>query len=260
VFGHKPTHDLVPQHGHWPGGLEAPPVPLNVVGPMARSAADLALALDVTAGPDLEQSAGYVLSLAPPRREKLADFRVLVLDEHPLCTTASEIRAALGRLAGWLERQGAKVGRSSPLLPDLAQSQAAYSVLVTSVFSVIDGGRPPRFTARDWLYAQAYQAQVKRRWAELFREWDAVIAPAFGVVAFPHDDAPQMGRVHVIDGKRTDYMDQIAWPGVATFPHLPATSVPIAKTADGLPIGVQVIGPYLEDRTTIRLAGLLEQV
>ena len=62
------------------------------------------------------------------------------------------------------------------------------------------------------------------------------------------------------DGRRTDYMDQIAWPGVATFPHLPATAVPIATSAEGLPIGVQVIGPWLEDRTTIRLAALLEQV
>lgn len=260
VFGHKPSHELVPQRGHWPGQLPEPVVPLNVVGPMARSAADLTLALDVTAGPDLDQSVAYTLSLPPPRRERLADLRVLVLDSHPLCVTDPEIQAALDRLADWLGRKGAKVGRSSPLLPDLAQAQGAYATLVTSVFSLNETARPAPRSARDWLQAQAHQVAVRRRWAELFREWDVVAAPAFGVVAFPHDAAPQTARVHLIGDIATDYMDQIAWPAVATFPHLPATAVPIATTSQGLPIGVQLIGPYLEDRTTIHLAGMIEHV
>jgi len=260
VYGHKPTYELVPQRGHKPGGVDEAPVPLNVVGPMARSAADLTLALDVTAGPDMDLAVGYRLSLPPPRRERLADYRVLVLDSHPLCVTGVEIRDAMERLADWLSRHGATVGRSSPLLPDFAAAQRAYSVLVTSIFSLGDPTRRSPHSAHDWLNALTLQTVMRRRWAELFREWDVVAAPVYGVAAFPHDDRPQVERTLIIDGSATRYMDQIAWPGVATFPHLPATSVPIARTAEGMPIGVQLIGPYLEDRTTIHLAGLLEHV
>jgi hypothetical protein len=87
VFSHKPTLDLVPQRGSGPPQIPAVPVrgDLAVYGPMARSAADLALELEVLAGPDeLMEGVGYKLELPPPRHEKLADFRVLVIDTHPL--------------------------------------------------------------------------------------------------------------------------------------------------------------------------------
>lgn len=95
VFSHKPTLDLVPQGVGGPP--QAPVVPirgdLSVFGPMACSAADLALELSIIAGPDeLMNGVGYKLALPPPRRDKLADFRVRVVDEHPLCrpqTTSS---------------------------------------------------------------------------------------------------------------------------------------------------------------------------
>ena len=260
VFGHKPSHDLIPPRGHQPGGLPAVPIPLNVVGPMARSAADLALALEVTAGPDSDMATGYRLALPPPRRAALGDYRVLVLDAHPLCLTGLETAAAMGRLADWLSRQGVKVARSSPLLPDLARAQLAYTHLLGPIFRLTDPGFPTETTSREWLEALALQAVMRRQWAHLFREWDIVAAPVYGVTAFPHDASPFAARIQTIDGVETSYMAQIAWPAVATFPHLPATSVPIARTAGGLPIGVQLIGPYLEDRSTIHLAGLLEEV
>ena len=100
----------------------------------------------------------------------------------------------------------------------------------------------------------------RSQWAELFREWDVVAAPVYGVTAFPHDASPFATRTQMIDGVETSYQAQIAWPAVATFPHLPATSVPIARTKQGLPIGAQLIGPFLEDLTTIHLAGMLEEV
>ncbi len=260
VFGHKPSHDLVPQRGHQPGGLPSVPVPLNVVGPMARSAADLALALEVTAGPDSDLATGYRLALPPPRHQKLAEYRVLVLDANPLCLTGLEISAAMGRLADWLTRKGAKVGRSSHLLPDLVQAQIAYTQLLGPIFQLTDPEFPTETTSREWLEAIGLQAVVRRQWADLFREWDIVAAPAYGVTAFAHDASPFAERIQNIDGAETTYMAQIAWPAVATFPHLPATSVPIARSAEGLPIGAQLIGPFLEDLTTIHLAGLLEEV
>jgi amidase len=99
---------------------------------------------------------------------------------------------------------------------------------------------------------------LRRQWQTLFEGFDGVVAPAFGTVAYPHVEMHEMARaVLTIDGQATPYGAQIAWPGVATFANLPATSAPIGRPPDGLPIGVQVIGPFLQDRTTIAIAGWL---
>ena len=62
-----------------------------------------------------------------------------------------------------------------------------------------------------------------------------------------------------IDGKAYAYPDQLAWPGIATLPGLPATAIPIGLSGEGLPIGVQIVGPWLEDRTPLKLAELIER-
>ena len=62
-----------------------------------------------------------------------------------------------------------------------------------------------------------------------------------------------------IDGKQYPYFDQLVWPGVATTPGLPATAAPIGLSEGGLPIGVQIVGPYLEDRTPLAFAALIER-
>ena len=135
VYAHKPSLGLVPFRGYGP-----PPLPplahgsdIAVLGPMARSAADLALALDVIAGPDEECAAiGYRLSLPPARHDNLSSFRVLVIDTHPLVPTDSAVRTAIVRLSEQLTKAGAKVGGASPLLPDLAESARLYMKLLGS--------------------------------------------------------------------------------------------------------------------------------
>ena len=138
VCAHKPSLDLVPLRGSGPPQM--PPIPvvgkMSVNGPMARSAADLALELDVIAEPDpMWQGIGYKLALPSPRHDKLADFRVLVIDEHPLCPTASSIRSALNTLAGNLAKAGCQVGRSNPHQPNLARTTRNYAELLLASFS-----------------------------------------------------------------------------------------------------------------------------
>ncbi|MGI9170584.1 MAG: amidase family protein, partial [Caulobacteraceae bacterium] len=123
-------------------------------------------------------------------------------------------------------------------------------------------GAPPQpdpLSAHAWMDALDAQLAVERQWAALFEVFDVVIAPTFGVVAFQHDEKDFNSRIHVIDGIDTPYGAQVAWPGMATLAGLPATAVPRGKTKAGLPIGLQVIGPHLEDRTTIAFAGLVER-
>ncbi len=259
VFGHKPSYGLVPGRGQSAPGQNGCAPPLAVVGPLARTAEDLALALEIVAGPDEDEAVGYRLDLPAPRHGRVADFRVLMIDEHPSAALDGEIRAALHLLASNLERAGASVARHSDLVPDLAAAQAAYATLL---FTAISRGGPPQpdpLSAHAWLDALDSQLAVRRRWAELFRAFDVVLAPAFGVVAFPHDEGDFNSRVHTIDGVETPYGAQVAWPGMATFANLPATAVPIGATQSGLPIGAQIIGPYLEDRTPLAFASMIER-
>jgi amidase len=261
VFGHKPSHAIVPSRGHAPPGLDGGEIPLAVIGPMARTAADLTLALDVIAGPPPEEAVGYRLELPASRGASLDDFRVLMLSEHPLAAVDDEIVAALERLAGQLEDAGARVLRHSDRLPDLAAAHAVYMSLLTPLMSppeaLVGQGAP---TVGAWLQAAHAQTMIRRSWAALFETVDVVLAPALGVVAFPHDNSPDMqARQFLLNGAKVSYFGQLAWPGMATLANLPVTAAPIGRTAAGLPIGAQIIGPYLEDRTTIAFAGLIEQ-
>lgn len=288
VCAHKPTLALVPSRGHTPPPF--PPLPvdrdLSVVGPMARSAGDLALLLDIIAGPDeIESGVGYRLALPPPRHVGLQKFRILVLDTHPLLPTDSTVRAAIDKLAGNLTKSGATIQRQSSLLPDLAGAARLYMHLLLSFLAV---SFPPEVVARavdnaakldpkdtslaaerlrgmvlshrEWVVADGARFAHRAQWRALFKEFDAVICPIMPTPAYPHDHSPdQSARTITIDGKPYPYSDQLVWPGVATMPGLPSTTIPVGTSPEGLPIGIQIVGPWLEDRTTLKLAELIEK-
>lgn len=285
VFGHKPTLDLVPQRGAGPPGVPAIPVrgDLSVHGPLARSAADLTLELGVIAGPDeLLEGIGYKLALPPPRHEKLADYRILVIDTNPLCPTAGSITAALNDLADRLAKLGCHVLRQTPKLPDLALTTRLYRELLAAFYSAdLTAQDRDRIAARslspddpslgaaqlrgltmshaEWVQKSRIRGGLRTKWQALFQEVDVVLCPVMPTPAFPHDHSPQRTRQLDVDGNKIPYNDQLAWPGIAILTGLPATAAPNGRTQSGLPIGVQIIGGYLEDRTTIAFAGLLER-
>jgi amidase len=286
IYAHKPTLGIVPLDGHAVPGTVARDNGLSVIGPMARNAADLALALDVTADPvGTRVGVAYRSALPPPRHQELKAFRVLIVDEHPLLPTATAVRAALDRLAQSLVKAGAKVGRASPLLPDLAHSARLYMRLLMAALSVrwppaqyeearaaaaavkpddnslaAERSRGTALSYREWAAADAARANLQQQWSELFREWDVVLCPPISTPALPHQQTTPVSERHIeIEGKDCLYFDQLVWPEIASTPGLPATAAPIALSDDGLPIGVQIVGPHLEDRTTIRFAELIER-
>jgi amidase len=113
---------------------------------------------------------------------------------------------------------------------------------------------------RDWVMADGARAQLRAQWRALFESFDAVICPIMPTPAFPHDhSAEQETRRIEIDGKEFSYSDQMAWPGIANLTGLPATQIPLALSPEGLPVGVQIAGPWLEDRTPLKLAELIER-
>ncbi|MBV9286442.1 MAG: amidase, partial [Hyphomicrobiales bacterium] len=265
VFAHKPTYALLPMRGHTAPGL--PPLPywrdLSVVGPMARSAADLSLAFDLLAGPDEHEATAYSLTLPPPRANRLDAFHVLALDAHPQTPTSAAVRSAIDVIAQRLQRAGAKVARQSPLLPDLTLVMKSYQTLLMSIFGsdlpddrfealrqraaalpadvdTLDAQRARGLVAthRDWIKADRIRAGINAQWRELFRAFDVVLCPVSQTAAFPHDHSPdQRARLIVIDGAPHPYQDQLAWPSLATLSGLPATAAPIGRSPEGLPIG-----------------------
>jgi amidase len=288
VYAHKPSLDLVPQRGS--GYPETPAIPvrgdMSVIGPMARRAADLALELDVIAGPDeMWEGIGYKLVLPPPRHDKLADYRVLVIDKHPLCPTADSVRGALDALADRLVKAGCTVGRENAKMPDLARTTRNYAELLLAFFSAdLSPDERARYEAEaqvlspedqglhayglrgltvghpEWLRASRVRSGLLARWQALFKDIDVVLCPPMPTPAFPQDQSkPREKRQIDIDGKKLPYDDQIAWAGIATLTGLPATVAPIGHSESGLPIGVQIIGGFLEDHTTIAFAGLIER-
>ncbi|MBF6285695.1 amidase [Nocardia cyriacigeorgica] len=288
IYAHKPTLGLVPTRG-----MVAPPAPalpvdldLAVAGPMARTARDLTLLLDVMAGPDpLTHGIAYDLALPPPRHQRLSDFRVLIIEDHPLIPTGSAVRAGVNRVAEALADENARVERHSPLLPDPAEAATIYMTLMMSnaaaglpldayqqlhtKAAALDGNdhsldaarlRGMVLSHRDWVAADHRRELHRQGWRRLFAEFDAVVCPITPTPAFPHNhDGGLDNRRIDIDGTEYPYFDQLVWAGMATMPGLPATAIPTGRSPEGLPVGVQLIGPRFEDRTPLRLAELLEE-
>ncbi|MGY4465148.1 amidase [Bradyrhizobium sp. LB9.1b] len=288
VYAHKPTYNLCPTRGHTPPPFPAIPMErdMAVIGPMARSAADLPLLLDVMAGPDpLDLGIGYKLALPEARHDALKDFRVLVIDSHPLLPANADIRSAIEKLAEQLAGAGASITRESPLFPDFTESSRLYMRMLMGFLGaflppdILAGARAGAAqlspedkglsaerlrgmtsTHQAWVFDEGARAGLRAQWRHLFRTFDTVICPIMPTPAYPHDHSPQQEARRInIDGKDFAYPDQLAWPGMATLTGLPATAIPLGLSKDGLPVGVQIIGPFLEDRTPLKLAALIER-
>jgi amidase len=284
VYGLKPSHGVVPQRGHIPGPPGAlAETDIAVLGPMGRSAADLTLGLDVLAGPDVLDSRAWRLALPPPRHDRLDAFRVGVWLDHPLCPPSAEVRARLEAAVDAVARAGAVVDdRTRPV-----DGAEAFSIYLRLLFAVIGQGFPPDLLAafdaalpalaaddrslgsetvrgasqrhRDWCVENERRERLRRAWDGWFRDHDVLLAPVMPTVAFPHDHSEMALRTIDVDGARQPYMHQLFWAGLTNVVYLPAVVAPVGLAASGLPVGIQIVAPYLEDRTAIRFAELLAE-
>jgi len=284
VFGHKPTFGIVPPRGQaLPGRVAQGDI--SVIGPMARSAEDLAIGLSVMADPDEIDGAGLRLALPAPRRKALREFKVAVMLDDPAAEVDREVQARLQALADFLGKRKVKVSFTARPAFDTAEAHRTYIFLLRAAtagrqtaeeFSrnaEITRGLAPddqRYYAwtmrantashRDWLAANETRHKMRWRWAEFFREWDLLLCPVASSAAFPHDHAGERHeRMITVNGKRVPCVDQLFWAGYGGMAYLPATVAPAGLTPAGLPVGVQIIGPQYGDRTCIEFARLLER-
>ncbi|MBR1177199.1 amidase [Bradyrhizobium sp. KB893862 SZCCT0404] len=288
VYGHKSSHGLVSVEGHIPPppGHFAEPE-LGVAGPLARSAADLELLLDVVLGPPAFGPGAAGIQLPPPRHHELGAFRVAVWNDDEAYPLDSSYAAAIEAFVSDLRRLGVHVDTVARPAIDPAES---YAVYLQTLFAIIGAGLPP--PAREAVIeagkgapADSYARRISdavqqtlpqyfdlaeqrqklfRAWRNFFVGHDVLLCPITPTVAFPHDTAradmaAQFERRIIVDGVPIPYMDNLTWPGLVTVANLPATAVPTRRLVGGLPAGIQIVGPYLGDRTTLKFAQLLDE-
>lgn len=287
VYGHKPSFGLVPLRGH------IPPDPdslgkgqMSVAGPMARDPYDLELAMDIIARPDEASRKGVAWRLPASRQERLEDFRVGVWIDakgYPVDRGCAE---AIGGLLDDLKRVGVNVRNAHPDI-DPEDSEATYFMMLFAEFGAsapkhlydlhkaareargADNGPYAEWIAsatgqdlRTWMGLLENRERMRLKWASFFADYDILICPVMSTAAFPHDlsgvdHVAQLARSVMVSGEPRPYLDNLKWPGLITVAHLPSTVVPTRRFADGLPVGVQAVSSFLDDKTTLRFAQLL---
>ena len=279
MAGHKPSYGLVPTGGYFDGpdgGLTEPDV--NVHGPIARSVDDLDLLLGVLASPAPDRAVAWRVELPPPRHARVGGYRVAVWPDDPACPVSPDTAAAVAHVGDVLATAGCTVDGTARPAIDAAEAALLGSTLVGAAVSPSmtpeeyaaaaqqahahdAGSRAGRLAGGyvtshvDWLAMDRERARIRRAWAAFFEDHDVLLCPVVARPPFLHHQAGSFGtRTIEIAGVERPYRDLTSWAVLVGMAYLPATVVPVGRTADGLPIAVQIVGPYLEDRTTIDVA------
>ena len=256
VFGHKSTIDVVPDDFISPPTGNPAPNLLSVNGPLARSAQDLLLGMQVAGGPVGAERIGYTWKLPPARGGRLRDYRIGYVLDDPFCPVTPEVRQVLERTIDALGKAGARLEPGWPAGIKIAEWYGAYFTMLGAAVLPNDAS-----THRAWGAAVGVQHEVRKFWAGYFRDHDTFLMPVDFVAAFKHDHTPnlQERKIATSAGPR-EYLDLLKWIFHATFSGNPATVCPAGRTSEGLPCGIQILGPYLEDATPIDVAGQIAEL
>jgi amidase len=284
VYGHKSTFGLISFEGHaLPGVAQASDI--SVLGPLARGALDLELAFRIIAGPDAIDGAGWRLAVPDAERNTFRGWRVAVLVSHPTAETDVTVQDSIRKLAKFLASKGAKVSERALPEFDLDEAHRVFIQLLRGATSSRQSdetfarmlGAKEKLAAgdrsyyaqmvrantqshREWLAASNRRHQMRRAWAEYFREWDVLLCPNAASAAFPHSmPGERWERMIQVNGKPQPATTQMWWAGIAGMCYLPGTAAPIGLSPEGLPLSVQIVGPQYGDLSTMRFAQLIER-
>lgn len=283
VYGHKATYGIVSMEGHFlPGVFAAGDI--SVAGPMARSADDLAVAMELLVGPKAQEARAASYRLVRPRHTKLNDYRIAVMLNDPVSDVDEAVQDAIAALARWLEQ---RVRALSMTARPAFSSQEAWDVYIKLLRSAtsrrqtdedfalnvekarqLKGDDQSYFAKmlrgytmshRDWLQVNNRRHEMRRLWEDFFKDYDLLLCPTAASAAFPHDhEGERHERTITVNGRKVPAVDQLFWAGYSGCFYLPATVAPIGLTATGLPVGVQIVAAEHEDMTAIQFARLIE--
>ncbi len=292
VFGHKPTFNIVPFMGHIPPPPGTYPgeysgfLDIAVAGPLARSPKDLGLVMDLITAPRGPDRKAWKIELPPSRKTALKDFKIALCLEDDAFPTDAKVKDCLQNAADTLANAGAVITESKPDI-DLASGFEIYHQLLASATSaglpdeIFSGMLETAKTLSDddhsesarrlrgstalhrtWHGLDYARTMLREVWADFFKEFDVLLCPTVSVTAFPHDHSEDfLARRLIVNGEERGYFDTgIFWAGITNMCYLPATIAPAGLAKNGLPVGMQIVAPYLEDRTCLRFAEIMEEV
>jgi amidase len=263
TYGLKPSYGVVPQRGYLDSvGGGTTDADINVFGPMARSAGDLELLMSVLAGPEPARQPAWRVELPASTVTSLSGARIAVWLDDPENPGERAMVDVLRRAADRIADAGAKVEEVRPPV-DPARQLELFTKLIMPAVSVSAGATAETLAGSHlaWLTNQRERAAVKDIWAEWFTRYDALLTPVMCTTAFPHQQEGDFTTRHLeIDGEARPYLSVVFWTGMFGLLEVPVAVPPVGRTAAGLPVGMQVVTPYLQDRRAVALAGLIGEV
>jgi len=232
------------------------------------------------AGPDRWNTPAWRLELPERPIDDFSQLRIAAWLDDPYCPVDASTTRVLGTLVEAIESAGGRVDTEARPGFTLEKVDTVFKTLFFAALSgehsyeqieelaAVEGDHPfdraRRSSAqrhREWLTNNERRMQIRERWREFFEGYDIILMPVQPRSAIPHDHSePQWARTVEIGGVERPYLDLFGWTGPAGAGFLPSTVVPAGMGDDGLPIGVQVVGPYLHDITTIRAARLISKL
>lgn len=293
VCGHKSSLHLVPLQGSIPPLPSFIPPSINtaglndlaVAGPLARSVADLKLELETIAGPAPEDAVAYQWKLPKARKAKLKDYKIGYVSDDPFCPVNPEIKAIMFNTVLAMRKEGVKVKEGWPegiqfreifetyfkLMAAFVSQSPAFTETVINTLKLsyfmpfgdtqrnfVDG---LTISHKDWYTLGVKRLAFRLAWQTYFKQYDAFLMPANCVPAFTHNHERNMwGRIIEASDHPRYYVETFKWISIATLTGLPVTVIPVGKTKENLPVGIQIMGPYMEDGTTLDLAMKMEKV
>ena len=283
VFGHKPTWNLLWMRGHAPPGDMRGTPDISVIGPLARSATDLKTAVKTMAGPDEIMARGYKLNLPGLDSRTLGDLRVAVWADDEICPVDTEVRTRVENVTQAFKDAGASVDESARPDFDSNHSHETYRNLLQATMSArlpdadyeslkayvatLDPDdnsnraatlRTQVASFKDWKRNDELRAHLRWNWNEFFKNYDVLLTPIMPTAAFPHDHGDFGERTVLVNNEERPYFEQVFWAGLTGVSCLPSTVIPTGLNEQGLPIGLQIVGPEYADLITIGVAEQLE--
>jgi Asp-tRNA(Asn)/Glu-tRNA(Gln) amidotransferase A subunit family amidase len=271
ICGLKPTPGRIPASGHFPPS-QGPFSLIGVVGPMARTVSDVKILFEAMAGPDAGDPNSAPVPVRWPAEEELRQIRVGYFEDDGRTPVTPETRAAVRKAAEGLREQGFRVELFRParleeirqvwwklfgpgvqvlLGPILEGRESELSPFLKEVREMANRETP--LTVESLLDAQIKRDVLRERFLLEMQKFPILLCPVCSIPAFRHRE-----REWMVEGKRVEYLDAMSYSQWFNILGTPGVVVPVGRSPEGLPIGVQVVGRPWEEEFTLAVAEKVE--